>query len=256
MRIVSLNCSSTEIVCALGCAEWLVAVDNHSDFPAAVVQPLPRVGPDLTPDIAKVAAHQPDLVLASLTVPGHEKVIAQLQQAGLPHMVLDPVSLADIEQDILQIARHLEVESRGNALVRRMRQAMPNRTVLGQRPSVLVEWWPKPVIVPGKLSWVTDMLRRAGGRNPLEEFNGKSRPLEPAELTELEVDAVVISWCGVPTNKYRTGVVTARPDWQHLPAIREGRVHPVAEAFLGRPGPRVVDGYQAFCGIVDACRSR
>lgn len=46
LRLVSLACSNTEIVCALGLAERLVAVDDHSDFPAAVVAGLPRVGPD------------------------------------------------------------------------------------------------------------------------------------------------------------------------------------------------------------------
>ncbi len=78
MRIVSLTCSNTEIVCALGCAEWLVGVDNHSDYPSEVVSKLPRVGPDLGVRIADVAALEPDWVLASLTVPGHEKVIEGL----------------------------------------------------------------------------------------------------------------------------------------------------------------------------------
>ena len=39
-RVVALTCSNTEIVCALGCAEMLVAVDDHSDFPAEVVRAL------------------------------------------------------------------------------------------------------------------------------------------------------------------------------------------------------------------------
>ena len=45
--MVSLACSNTEIVCALGCAEMLVGVDDHSDHPPEVVRALPRVGPDL-----------------------------------------------------------------------------------------------------------------------------------------------------------------------------------------------------------------
>ena len=60
MRIVSLTCSNTEIVCALGCADRLVGVDNHSDYPAQVVKRTPRVGPDLTIDIQKVVDLKPD----------------------------------------------------------------------------------------------------------------------------------------------------------------------------------------------------
>jgi len=38
----------------------------------------------------------------------------------------------------------------------------PAGDAAGNRPSILVEWWPKPVIVPGRLSWVTQMLDAAG----------------------------------------------------------------------------------------------
>ena len=86
MRIVSLACSNTEIVCALGCADLLVGVDDHSDFPTDVVGPLPKVGPDLDIDVERVAALEPDLVLATLTVPGHEKIVEQLEIAGLPYI--------------------------------------------------------------------------------------------------------------------------------------------------------------------------
>ena len=37
MRVVSLTCSNTEIVCALGAADVLVGVDDHSDYPVEVV---------------------------------------------------------------------------------------------------------------------------------------------------------------------------------------------------------------------------
>jgi NAD(P)-dependent dehydrogenase (short-subunit alcohol dehydrogenase family) len=37
MRVVAHSCSNTEIVCALGCGDRLVGVDDHSDFPADVV---------------------------------------------------------------------------------------------------------------------------------------------------------------------------------------------------------------------------
>lgn len=69
MRIVSLTCSNTEIVCALGCSEFLVGIDDHSDYPENIVPNIARVGPDLNVDINKIAALKPDLVLASLTVP-------------------------------------------------------------------------------------------------------------------------------------------------------------------------------------------
>ena len=37
MRVVSHTCSNTEIVCALGAQQMLIAVDSDSDFPPDVV---------------------------------------------------------------------------------------------------------------------------------------------------------------------------------------------------------------------------
>jgi iron complex transport system substrate-binding protein len=122
-------------------------------------------------------------------------------------------------------------------------------------PTVLVEWWPKPVIAPGMRSWTTDVLHAAGARNPIGHEDVKSRPLEDAEVRALAPDAFVISWCGVHPVKYRPDVVLRNPAWAELPALREGRVFCVPEAYLGRPGPRLVEGVRALRGVVAAIRS-
>jgi len=124
MRIVSLACSNTEIVHALGCGHLLVGVDDHSDWPPRLVDPLPKVGPDLDIDVEAVAGLDPDLVLATLTVPGHEKVVAELEDAGLPFIAPEPVSIPDVYRDVRQIAGLLGVEERGEALVAEMREEL------------------------------------------------------------------------------------------------------------------------------------
>lgn len=250
MRIVSLACSNTEIVCALGCADMLVGVDAHSDYPEDIVAGLPRVGPDLQIDIDAVAALEPDLVLATLTVPGHEKVVAGLEAAGLPFIAPEPVSLDDVYRDIRDIAEHLGVPEKGEQLALEMRFEIGPPPAEPSGPSILVQWWPKPVIVPGRSSWVNDLIAAAGGTNPLGAEDVKSRPLETSEVLEMAPDAIVISWCGVDPAKYRPDVVLENPEWQDVPAIREGRVFCVPEAYLGRPGPRLRDGVNALRGIV------
>src|SRR5688572_467497 len=112
MRVVSLACSNTEIVCALGLGHTLVGVDDHSDHPPEVVEPLPRLGPDLSIDVDRVLALRPDVVLASLTLPGHERVVERIAAAGLPHVAPDPQSLADVYRDIRDIGALLGVPSR------------------------------------------------------------------------------------------------------------------------------------------------
>ena len=249
MRIVSHTCSNTEIVCALGAANLLVGVDADSDFPPETVAPLPKLGRDLELDVARVEALRPDLVLTSLTVPGHEHIVAGLRQAGLPVLVIDPIGLDGVYDSIAQVAEALGILKRGRSLVAQMQAAMPPVEVAGPRPKVLVEWWPKPVIAPARLSWVNALLRLAGGANPFEQRDGKSAEVSDDDARAAAPDAVVMSWCGVKEGKYRRDVVERRPGWSEIPAVKHGRIFPVAEAFLGRPGPRLVEGYRALARI-------
>jgi iron complex transport system substrate-binding protein len=251
VRIVSHTCSNTEIVCALGAANLLVGVDADSDFPADVVARLPKLGRDLELDVAAVAALHPDLVLTSLTVPGHERVVEGLRQAGLPVLVIDPIGLDGVYDSIAQVAEALGILKRGRSLIAQMQGAMPPVAPRGStRPKVLVEWWPKPVIAPARQSWVNELLRLAGGVNPFEARDGKSAEITDDEVRAAAPDAVVMSWCGVKEEKYRRDVVERRPGWAEVPAVKHGRIYPVTEAFLGRPGPRLVDGYHALARIV------
>lgn len=255
MRIVSLACSNTEIVCALGAGDLLVGVDDHSDYPVDVVDRLPKVGPDLEIDVDRVAALKPDLVLATLTVPGHERVVEQLERAGLPFIAPEPVSIPDVYEDIRLIAGHLGVPERAEALISEMAPVLDTQPASEtDAPSILVQWWPKPVITPGRHSWASDVIRAAGGRAALGHEDHKSRPMTDDEVAELAPDAVVLSWCGVHPDKYRPDVVYRNPAWQELDFVKKERVFCIGEPFLGRPGPRLVEGVQRMREVVDAVR--
>ena len=42
------------------------------------------------------------------------------------------------------------------------------------------------------------------------------------------------------------------PSWSNVPAVRNGRVHPVDPDLLLRPGPRLVEGTETITRILDA----
>lgn len=251
MRLFSHTCSNTEIVCALGCVDLLIGIDSDSDHPPELLAHLPKLGRDLDLDVPAVLALQPDLVLTSLTVPGHERIVGELEQAGVPTLLCDPRNLEDVYEDIRRIAVALQVPERGDALVAQMRAAMP-RVEPPRRPKLLIEWWPKPVIAPARQSWVTDLIELAGGANPWGGLDAKSAPLTDAQVLAAAPDAIVMSWCGVKQENYRAEVVRRRPGWDQLQAVRAQRIVAVTEAWLGRPGPRLVEGYKALRRIVDA----
>lgn len=249
MRVVSLTCSNTEIMEAVGATALLVGVDDHSDWPPAIAD-LPRLGPDLGIDIDAVEALGPDLVLASLTVPGHEKIVAALEARGLPVLAPEPISLADVARDLREIGAAVGRAAAGERAAEQFESSLRPHPATGVR--LTVEWWPKPVYVPGRDSWVTELIALAGGVNPFGEAPVKSLAITPEQAEQL--DAVVISWCGVPTDKYRPRLVRDRPGWERVPAVLRNRIEPIPEAFLGRPGPRLARGLELLTEIVRAAR--
>jgi len=251
MRVFSHTCSNTEIVCALGAAGCLIGCDDDSDFPVDVVSRLPKLGRDLDLRVDEVIAMQPDLVLTSLTVPGHERIVEAITAAGIATLVCDPLSLDDIYRDIRRIAAALAIPARGERLIAEMRAAMPSHAD-PDGPRVLIEWWPKPVIAPTRQAWATDLIELAGGINPWATIDAKSAPLTDEQIFATPPDVIAMSWCGVKVANYRSDVVSRRPGWQQVPAVRDQRIVAISEEFLGRPGPRVVEGYRQLRAAIAA----
>jgi iron complex transport system substrate-binding protein len=118
------------------------------------------------------------------------------------------------------------------------------------RPRILIEWWPKPVIIPARFSWVSDMVDRVGATNPWSNRECKSTPVTDNEVIAAAPDAIVLSWCGIAPSKVRPDIVRRRLSWRTTPAVDNGRIFCVPEAWLGRPGPRLIDGMRALRIIV------
>lgn len=251
-RIVSTCPSNTEILFALGLGDRVVGLDDCSDWPPEVAGK-ERVGLDLQIDADKVKGLEPDLVVASLSVPGMEEVVASLEARKLPLLVLNARSLEEIWQDMLLVgertgrareARELVATLRGRvAAVRERCAPLPS---LG----LYLEWWPRPLITPARNSWFNGMAEAVGARNVFEDKPGESAKVEEREVFERDPDHVLLCWQGTLHRKQDPARVAARPGWQALRAVREGHVHGLEEALFGRPGPRVVEGLEVLAKLV------
>jgi iron complex transport system substrate-binding protein len=250
LRLVSLCPSNTEIVAALGLTDQLVGVDDWSD--TVEVAGLPRVGSDLAADVDRIVELSPDLVLASLSVPGMEKNVAALQERGVPHIVLDPETLAGTLESILTAGEAIGVPQRAKQVVSELREriaAAAARAVSGH-PSLYWEWWPKPLITPGRDSWITEMSRLAGGRNLFEDLPVRSKPVTDQDVLSRDPDVIMLCWCGTLQRVQKVEAVAKRSGWPDLAAVREGRVFAVPEALYGRPGPRLVEGLELLVDLL------
>ena len=248
LRLASLVCSNTEILEVLGLLDQVVAVDSHSDSPG--LERAVRLGPDQDIRVDQLVQARPDLVLASLSVPGLERVMEAVREAGLPVLVLDPISPQDIAADIRQVAQAVGCPQRGEQEAERFlagleAAARGSRRALAawpRPPRVMVEWWPRPIIAATRDSWVTHLLRDLGAQNAFAERPGRSSPLTLDEVRASAPDLMTCSWCGV--SKLRPEVMEARG--LGVPVVC------IPESGLGRPGPRLQEGMQALAAALAA----
>ena len=177
-----------------------------------------------------------------------EKNIAGLDAAGIPHVVLDARSIEDVFRSIWTVGRLTGTAARAQAVVTEMRGRLAaveaSAAVLSRRARVYLEWWPRPVIVPGRDCWTTEMIRIAGGESVFADLPVRSTPVEDAAVPAREPDLLLTCWCGVPHERQQPGKLLNRPGWTEIPGVRDGQVFAAEERYFGRPGPRLVEGVE------------
>lgn len=247
-RVVSLAPSLTEIAFAVGAGDRLVGVTDYCDFPSEAREK-PRIGGIYTPNLEAILNLRPDLVLAT-TEGNREEHVRALGRLGLPVYVVRPVDFAGVLESIARVGGLLGHDAAARALVERMRGeagAIARAVASARRPRVLYVLWGNPLIVPGRETLVTELVRRAGGdsvtgdeplaypRFSLEEALARRPEVVVLALHgDVAVDARLREW----------------PSLTVLPAVREGRVHAIEDDLLHRPGPRVIDGLRALARLL------
>jgi iron complex transport system substrate-binding protein len=245
MRLISICPSNTELLAYLGLTKDLVGLDDFSDWPSSV-QHLPRLGPDLSIDMETLEALEPDLVLASLSVPGMEKNVNELAARGIPHLVLDPQSLNDISMDLLTVGNACGISGHAQRVAtefNRFVEEMKNRaSTVSTHPELYWEWWPKPIFTPGKINWLTEISTISGGQNVFRDVELASIQTDWEDVLRRNPDYIFLAWVGVAQAKVNTKVVEKRPGFDLLSDEQKSHLYIMEEELYCRPSPRLLEG--------------
>ncbi len=252
-RVITLAPSNAELVDALGCFDRVIACEDSSDDPPEVAR-CERLGPDLGPDLDRVAALAPDLVVSSLTVPGMERIVTGLRARGVPQIVAAPRRFADVLGDLERVGRALGVSPKAAEVVASLRAEVER--LAATRPAVparvYLEWWPRPMFTPGRDCYSNEIIALAGGVNVFAERPGSSVEITAGDLVAADPDVCFVSWCGVSEDKLDPDNLVRREGLADLRAVRAGRVFKLDERYSGRPGPRLLEAARRIRAAIDS----
>jgi iron complex transport system substrate-binding protein len=254
MKLISICPSNTELLGYLGLTSSLIGVDNYSDWPESV-RSLPRLGSDLDIDMDKVEELKPDLVLASLSVPGMERNIEELKKRNLPYVIVpNPKTLTDVGESILFVGEVTNTSDKAKQLSRKFHLTLDKYRSISkqvQKPATLYwEWWAKPIFTPGANNWITEISKLAGGRNVFDDMSQSSVKTVWEEIRDRNPDVICIIWVGVHKEKVNPRVILKRPGTEQMEAIKNNQLYILEEPLFCRPSPRLLLGLNKIASIL------
>lgn len=284
-RIISFLPSATEIIYMLGSQDLLFGVTDQCNYPAEAnnkpqvirsafdsesmtsfqieekIQELSRLQNDffiINYDLLKII--QPDLIisqgLCDVCSPHKKEILDTIQFLdNKPHsLVLDPHTVDDIMQNILDIAKTVGKETDGSeikvSLMKKIEKI--STTNKNNRPKVICLEWFDPFYICGH--WVPQMVEIAGGINGISKIGERSRKIELSQIAQFDPDILILSPCGFDLHKVlqEYGSLQKNNQWNSLRAVQNDMVFAVdALSYFSRPSPRIIMGIEILAKIIN-----
>ncbi len=238
-RVVSLSPAVTEIVFALGAGDILVGRTDFCEYPTEAAS-IPSVGGISNLNVERIVSLSPDLVISGSMV--SKKAADQMDQMGTPMVcVIEKPSFEALYDNISAIGRLVGKEHEAdslNALLRERVDALDTNTIAQSSDQALpkvyyvVGFGATGNFTAGGNTFISDIIRMAGGRNIAEDIDGWSYSLEA--LMKEDPDYIIVrredsaAFCGM--NPYNT-----------LSAVRNGHVIGIVSGTLDLQVPRNID---------------
>ncbi len=247
-RIVSLTPATTEILFAIGAGAQVVGkVEDVANYPPEAAD-VPIVATFAGVDVEQIVDLEADLVVSGGSGLTQGAAVEQLRNAGIPVVVVYPTSVDTALDGIHRIGLVADASQAADDLVLEMRAQLDAIAALTQnadQPRVFYEIdYGQAIYTPPADSIYGEMIRLAGG-DPIP-----GNPDYTISLESLVAADPQIILLGDAAYGATLAQVIRRPGWGGMTAIRDGRIHPVDDILITRPGPRLVQGLQELLAAI------
>lgn len=238
MRIVALTPALTEILFAIGAGAQIVGVSSHSDYPEAA-KLLPRVGDYAKPNLEKLIALKPDLIIGSTE--GVDTYSQSLVRQGLRLELVDLKKISDYPKAIRRLSELLNLESGANSPadltvnqhLQKWEQEWESIHTTTNSKKILVQVDHNPIVIAGHDSFLSEILNRCGHTNVAQDKSGYPT-IQTEALIKMNPNVVLLTVHG--SKSVRDDVIRF---WQRQNLISKPQIIEVDASSVSRLGPRL-----------------
>jgi cobalamin transport system substrate-binding protein len=245
-RVISLAPSLTEIVFDLEAGHTLVGRTARCNKPPEALK-IQDIGAYMNPDLERIIALRPDLVLSPETGMRKE-VVDRLTELGIPAFVDNSNTMDEIVHSINRLGKILGRESEANTVVQQFqqrRQAVRERADHVSKPLILFAVGIRPLVIAGGRSFIGSLIREAGGVNVAEEAAVPYPKFTMEEVARRDPDIIIV------LNKECRGDECFN-EWQRhraLSAVRNSQIYQLDADLVARASARIMDALEQLTAI-------
>ncbi len=244
-RIVSLIPSTTELLCRLGLADALVGITVYCREPAELLRDKTRIGGEKDPDLERIRALAPDLVVANVeeNVRAH---VDTLRAWGIPVHVTFPRTVAGAIAMIRELGALTGTAPRAAALADELDAllARARASTRGGEPArVFYAIWRGPYMTVGADTYIHDMLAVCGGANVFGDASERYPAVTLDDVAARRPDVILLPDEPFRFRRVHVDDFAAYPD---VPAVRDRRIHLVDGKPFSWHGHRIADALRTL----------
>jgi len=247
-RIVSLSPSITEIIYALHRGDTLVATSSYSLYPKEA-QKLPVIGGYQTPNIEKIIAFSPTIVIGETF---NQKTLALLQKFHIKTAMLSLKTLPDIQNAINKLGEILHTQKRAKELNANITHALTNAQKSKHPHSVMIVYGLKEdlrngIYIAGNNIFFDDIIQACGNTNAYTADTTNQPVLSYENVIALNPEQIIILHSHA--TEPHVNVKKALQNWYALPtkAAKNKKISIIDEDYLHIPSQRVALTIKRLC---------
>ena len=241
-RIVVMQPSDCEILCAIGCEDTIVGRGQYVDYPASI-QNVPVVQSGAETNIEEILALNPQVVLMN-DMSQTEEQVKQLEANGVKVAVSQASNIEGVYYSIRMIGKLMGKEDNAEAVIADMQAAFDEIRANSKNEGKSVYFEVSPLQyglwTAGKGTFMDELAEICGLTNAFADVEGWAAISEEQVLAR-DPDYIVTITMYYGEGPTPVEEIISREGWGDLKAVKNGAILNAESNAISRPGPRLKD---------------